>query len=451
MYAENGQFFRDCPFFYFRLPDKIVVAGAAGLMYTFSMVTDNKPATAIPNKECLQKQYASYRPGLETLLIRLEGELRRHIDGQLRPTYKARIKDFESYYRKLLRISASGAVCGGKFPVLTDIVGIRIVCAFLQDLKTVERILSSSFSILEIERKGADRTFCEFGYESTHVLLTIPESLKAGLVLPEDLIFEVQMRTILQDAWAEVEHELVYKSEFSPFDLPLKRKLASINASLSLADIIFQEIRDYQNKLNREIDLRRSSFFHQVDQAGNCAADLGLDVRRAEDLQEEDLPYVQGTIDDMILDAIESHNAGNLDRAVRIYSLIIGSKPNSAVLAVIYKHRGMAYFARSDYDAALQDFWAAVEANPADFRAYYYAGIVLSILHKDGEAEQAFNKSLTLNMYQPYLYLRRARCYYNLERYHDALEDLDRACALGLNQPEEKALRMRIAEKMDTV
>ena len=103
-------------------------------------------------------------------------------------------------------------------------------------------------------------------------MLDIPEEIKnqveqehSGLKVPNSLVCEIQIRTILQDAWAEVEHELVYKSEFSPFDLPLRRKLASTNASLSLADIIFQEIRDYQTKLQREVDERRASFYEQAD------------------------------------------------------------------------------------------------------------------------------------------------------------------------------------------
>jgi hypothetical protein len=219
-------------------------------------------------------------------------------------------------------------------PVITDIIGIRIICAFLEDLTLVERLLQDCFTVIEVERKGADRTFREFGYESTHILIGIPDELSQGLSLPKGLIFEVQVRTILQDAWAEVEHELVYKSEFSPFDLPLKRKLASINASLSLADIIFQEIRDYQNKLNKELDKRRGSFYHKADDQ----SDLHLIVEGSltgtpETLSDVPSPYVTGTIDDMILDAIEAHNRGDLDRAITIYTRIIDAKPNSIAAA----------------------------------------------------------------------------------------------------------------------
>ena len=418
------------------------------------MQPDAQKIASIPDKATLKKQYSFYCPALEILLKRLVDMLKQQLDSHIRPTYKGRVKDFESYYRKLLRVIASSSAATGQaaptFPCISDIVGVRIVCAFLQDLNTAESVLCSSFDILEIERKGADRTFREFGYESTHILISIPKELKHGLSLPPDLIFEVQLRTILQDAWAEVEHELVYKSEFSPFDLPLKRKLASINASLSLADIIFQELRDYQTKLNKEIETRRVSFYAQADMSEESVYPLG-DSHSALSFGGAEMPYQRGTIDDMILDAIEAHNSGHIDRAIKIYTDIIAARPRGPALSVIYKHRGMAYFARSDYELALFDFNSSVEANPEDYRAYYYAGIVLSIMRRDSEAEAAFDKSLALNMYQPYLYLRRARCYYNMGRFHDALVDLDKARALGLNAAEEKALRIKIAEEMDTV
>ena len=352
----------------------------------------------------------------------------------------------------MLRNIPNGVELNDDLPVLTDIIGIRIICAFLQDLTEVEKCLRSCFSVYEIERKGADRTFREFGYESTHILLAIPSELMADITLPKGLIFEIQVRTILQDAWAEVEHELVYKSEFSPFDLPLKRKLASINASLSLADIIFQEIRDYQNKLNRELDKRRGAFYQQADI--ESAIHLGgalTETQQQAEMPSSVLPYVQGTIDDMILDAIEAHNNGNLDRASMIYTKIIEAVPNDTVLSVIYKHRGMAYFAQSKYELALEDFKKSAEKNPSNFRSYYYVGIVLSVLGQEREAGENFTRSLDLNHYQPYVYFRRAQSLFNRELYTEALADLDRAVALGFKKDEEQKLRMMIVKKIDSV
>jgi Uncharacterized protein conserved in bacteria len=409
------------------------------------------PAYWLPNREQLSRQYEGYLPDLQTLLGRLEARLRSCIKVSSTPTYKSRVKSFNSYYRKLLRNIPDGIESMQDLPVITDIIGIRIICAFLQDLTQVEKILQNSFAVYEVERKGADRTFREFGYESTHILLAIPADLTEDLHIPTGLIFEIQIRTILQDAWAEVEHELVYKSEFSPFDLPLKRKLASINASLSLADIIFQEIRDYQNKLNRELDKRRGSFYLQANNEMEIdhtvpAADPGSPV---DEISDPVSPYVQGTIDDMILDAIEAHNNGNLERAGMIYSCIIDAKPNDTVLSVIYKHRGMAYFAQSRYEDALSDFRKSAEANPENFRSYYYVGIVLSVTGNEAEAIEEFSKSLERNPYQPYVYFRRAQSFFQLGMYSDSLTDLDKAVSLGFNKGEEKRLRMMIARKID--
>lgn len=416
-------------------------------------MSDQTPSTHwLPNREHLLVLYEKYEPAFNTLLERLLVRLRDCIAVSSIPTYKARVKNFPSYYRKLLRNCSSTEIRTNDLPVITDILGIRIICSFLQDLRLVEQSLQSCFSVYEVERKGADRTFREFGYESTHILLAIPEEMKQDLDLPEGLIFEIQVRTILQDAWAEVEHELVYKSEFSPFDLPLKRKLASINASLSLADIIFQEIRDYQNKLNRELDKRRGSFYQQADfetEIGEHRAVPALET--ANSVDQGSLAYVQGTIDDMILDAIEAHNNGKLDRAVRIYSCIIDTKPNNVILSVIYKHRGMAYFAQSKYNEALSDFTSSAEVKPDNFRAYYYIGIVFSVLGKDADALEQFSKSLELNPFQPYVYYRKAHSYYTLGLYTEALIDLDKAVSLGFKKDEEKRLRVLIANKLDLV
>ncbi len=412
-------------------------------------ITDTH-APWLPNRENLRKRYEAYADDLKTVLERLEARLRVVLKISSVPTFKSRVKSFPSYYRKLLRILPEGIESNQDLPVISDIIGIRIICPFLQDLNEVERCLHDAFNVYEVERKGADRTFREFGYESTHVLLAIPPEIKRDLDLPEGLIFEIQVRTILQDAWAEVEHELVYKSEFSPFDLPLKRKLASINASLSLADIIFQEIRDYQNKLNRELDQRRGQFYQKAD----TESDKGIfEAVSAGSILDEDLedihPYVQGTIDDMILNAIEAHNKGDLVRAVLIYTKIIESGPNDTVLSIMYKHRGMAYFAQSKYQDALRDFELSAEKKPDNFRSYYYIGIVLCVLGRDEEAIQRYTQSLDLNHFQPYVYYRRAQSYFHQSMFSEALQDLDRAVSLGFNKEEERVLRMMIAKKID--
>jgi tetratricopeptide (TPR) repeat protein len=339
-------------------------------------------------------------------------------------------------------------------------LGIRIVCAFLEDLSNVEQQISQNFSVLEVERKGSNQTFREFGYESIHLLIKIPPAILNGVTFSipeyapskewlEQLVCEIQIRTILQDAWAEVEHELVYKSEFSPFDLPLRRKLASINASLTLADIIFQEIRDYQNKLNNEVDFRRNAFYSKTDTMSKQI----LDADAAPHVQSPPVssPFIRGTIDDHLLEAIHAHNSGNFDDAIDIYTEIINfnPKPNDTVLAVIYKHRGMAYFAKSNYEESLFDFEQSIAHDPDSFRAMYYMGIVYSIQGEYEKSVDFFEKSLAINNFQAHVHYRMAVIQFKLGDYQESLAHLDSAKKLGLENDDTQSLRARLVEKFD--
>ena len=412
-------------------------------------------------KDELKLAYDKYKKILQDVLFAVEEKLKHIIKMESVPSYKARVKSFNSFYQKLLRIQPP-SLSKQEMPVLTDLIGIRIICPFLEDLSIVEKQLIKSFEIVEIERKGAGRTFSEFGYESIHILLGIPEEIKnkaenenPGLKVPDGLVCEIQVRTILQDAWAEVEHELVYKSEFSPFDLPLRRKLASTNASLSLADIIFQEIRDYQNKLNRELDFRRTNFYEQADILSHKKIDDNMfqsfdeTVETNKEIINPNMQYVHSTIDDMILEAIHAHNAGELEKARNIYSQILNANPNDIVKSVIYKHRGMAFFAQNKYQEALNDFMKSVESDPKNFRSLYYIGIVYSLQDDDENAVEFFKKSLEINEFQSHVYFRKALSEYHLCDFNSAMEDIKKSMKLGLNSDDVQKLYENLSAKLE--
>lgn len=409
----------------------------------------------------IQISYNKYKPLLQSILLCIENKIKTSLKMESVPSYKARVKSFNSFYKKLLRIRPP-SLGKQEMPVLTDLMGIRIICPFLEDLTIVENQLKKMFGIVEIERKGQGRTFSEFGYESIHILLEIPEEIKnqvenefPELKVPNGLVCEIQVRTILQDAWAEVEHELVYKSEFSPFDLPLRRKLASTNASLSLADIIFQEIRDYQNKLNRELDFRRTNFYEQADILSHQRMDdeLFSDTEESSSSEKEiinpTMQYVHGTIDDMILDAIHAHNSGELEKAQHIYSQILNANPNEIVKSVIYKHRGMAFFAQNKYQEAMADFLKSIENDPKNFRSLYYIGIVCSLQDDDEKAVEYFSKSLEINEYQSHVYYRKALSEYHLCDFKSAMEDVKKSMKLGLENDDVQKLYENLSAKLE--
>jgi ppGpp synthetase/RelA/SpoT-type nucleotidyltranferase len=414
---------------------------------------------SLPDKTTVHSRYNEVLPLLDAIVKATTLKVKEAISLSSSPTYKARVKDFSGYYRKLLKVKPQEAAADTSLPLLTDLLGVRVVCVFLEDLDEVVRQLSKVFQVVEIERKGVAQKVSEFGYESIHVLIKIPNEICASIpatpVLDTaGLVCEIQVRTILQDAWAEVEHELIYKAEFSPFDLPLRRKLASVNASLNLADIIFQEIRDYQNKLNRELEYRRQNFYGKTDDsthamltggdAANSAAEAPLPLPAAN-------PFLRGTIDDLLLEALQAHNVADYQKAIAIYTKIIqfDPQPNDIVLSTIHKHRGMAFFSQAMYDDAVKDFESSIAFDPNNSRSLYYCGIVQSLLGNHQQAVGYFEKSLAINPFQAHVHYREALAKYNLGEYPDALLELDQAQKLGIDDDDVKLLRVRLVEKFD--
>lgn len=405
----------------------------------------------VPAKEKIRQTYEKYNDYFFEIMNNIVVILQNKIKLGAQPTYKSRVKSFKSYYKKVLRLKSDQALQNDKLVCLTDMMGIRMICAFLEDINLAVEQLKTIFDIKEIEIKGADKKFSEFGYESIHVLVKLPENCiperknkyKDLEPLPDDVVCEIQIRTILQDAWAEVEHELIYKTEFSPFDAPLRRKLASINASLTLADITFQEIRDYQKKLQKEVEDRRQTFYQMADNLLN----------EKKETKEEKInritPFVQGSIDELLLQAIHLHNEGELEQAVSVYTKILNAVPptDKNVIAVISKHRGMAYFSMNKFDSAIDDFNTSLKNDPKAYRTHYYLGIVYSIKKEYEKAISYFDESLAINQFQAHTHFRRAMAYFEIQEYEKSMNDLNSALNLGMDKDECKVLQDKLSKK----
>lgn len=409
----------------------------------------------VPDRHALALEYQERKPdydkALSDLLSRVGKTLRK---AGLRLTIKGRVKDFDSLYEKKLRMLRKARHEGAPAPLpVNDVLALRAVCPFLGDLQVAERALCEAFDVVEIERKGAERSFREFGYESIHVLAAIPDALLplcAGLERP---VFEIQLRTILQEAWAEVEHELVYKTEFTPFDEPMKRKLAALNANLTLSDIIFQEILEYQKKLNGQLARRRSAFHEKIEDVAD-ATEPGVQAaahHAAPSARAASGPVSGAGYDDMdslLLQALEAHNAGDYGHAVDLYSRIIASRPGREAAAVLYKHRGMAYFAQSRYAEAAKDFSACLDLDPECYKAAYYRGVVKAVQQDHQGAVRDYGIALDIHPYHFFSRYRRAVAWWRLGDTAQALADCEAALHLQPENETVRALRDRIRASM---
>lgn len=449
------------------------------------MYMNGELSEAIPNRAELEADYERRRPAYQSALEDFQRLLdQRLAEAGLHPTVKGRIKSFDSLYKKKIRILRQARLEGRPPIPITDVIGLRVVCPFLGDLEHVVKLLSSAFTVQEVDRKGAERSFREFGYESIHLLVELPKELGAARPGLDIHVCEIQLRTIVQEAWAEVEHELVYKAEFNPFDEPMKRKLAALNANLSLSDIIFQEIRDYQHRLNEELTQRRNNFYAKIEgcidsQFVSESEPAGKDQEIIESASASSSPNHQAggetlpqakngeskvpaagmesqegcrsmppSLDDMLLEGLFVHNRGKYKEAIRIYSAILSEKPGKEVSTVIYKHRGMAYFSESRYAEAIEDFSKALDIDPRCYRAAYYRAVVKCVIEDYPGALVDYDLSLQINPFQAYVLYRRAQAYWHLEDYPKVLADCEAALRLEPARQSVLSLKKMALDKL---
>lgn len=136
---------------------------------------------------------------------------------------------------------------------LTDILGIQVVCIYESDIAIVSEIIRKNFDVISETDKTRSLEIHDnqFGYKGLHLDVKLNAQ---RLALPEygnfhDLRFEVQIRSIVQDAWSEVDHRLKYKKRIPP---DLRRRIYRLAAIFELADQEFGAIRDLTKALESE-------------------------------------------------------------------------------------------------------------------------------------------------------------------------------------------------------
>jgi len=121
-----------------------------------------------------------------------------------------RLKSFESIRHKLKRRNLP--VTLENMENMNDIAGVRVICAFLDDLYMLCEYFLEQDDVRLIERKDYIRNPKPNGYRSMHLIVEVP------IFLCEEKHYvrvEVQLRTIAMESWANLEHRLRYKKELS--------------------------------------------------------------------------------------------------------------------------------------------------------------------------------------------------------------------------------------------
>jgi putative GTP pyrophosphokinase len=190
-------------------------------------------------------------------------EVLRHILGEALAaavvkihSIEARAKSLESFGKKASRPSnADPSLPRYRDPLseITDLAGVRVISFFPKTLRDIDHVIQSEFTVLKKkDKRHYQRTKKMFGYRSIHYLIRMKPERS---VLPEYKCFakltaEIQVRTILQHAWAEMEHDIRYKSA-DVIPTSIRQRFEILARTIEVADREFQAIQDEDEKLYR--------------------------------------------------------------------------------------------------------------------------------------------------------------------------------------------------------
>ena len=197
------------------------------------------------------KQFIDQRPDYEKLCAEAAYILNRHLNNA-KIEFSAithRAKTLNSFLEKIQR-----KIYDNPIEEITDFAGVRVVCLYLDDLPRVEKIIAEHFEIVEKIDKLKDKLQNEFGYGAVHFVVKLGKTSSGARYDDlKNLVCEIQTRTVLQDAWAIIDHHLVYKNE-SSIPSVLRTKLNLLAGNFQSADEEFKLIRDEREEYLSEIE-----------------------------------------------------------------------------------------------------------------------------------------------------------------------------------------------------
>lgn len=182
---------------------------------------------------------------------------------------ESRVKSLDSLLGKVERKKIKHSILE-----ISDIVGIRLVCLFLSDISTIKDIINCKFDVLEEDDKINGQAQNEFGYMSYHYIVKMKDEYCGPRYDDiKDIKFEIQIRTMAMDAWANISHYLDYKTDK---DIPaeLKRDFYALSGLFYVADKHFEIF--YKSKENNIEQITES-----IKQEENYHQSINIDTLTA--------------------------------------------------------------------------------------------------------------------------------------------------------------------------
>lgn len=142
-------------------------------------------------------------------------------------SYSSRIKEPDSFLTKMKKSNNANP------EYVKDFLGCRIICFSKIDVNAIVELLKSEFTTLFVEDKSQELGKLGLGYQSFHLEASLkPEDMEPKY---EEMIFEIQVRTVFQDAWGVISHKIDYK-HYGYMPEKIRRDLFLFSGTLELLD-----------------------------------------------------------------------------------------------------------------------------------------------------------------------------------------------------------------------
>lgn len=162
----------------------------------------------------------------------------------------SRVKKWRSFKAKSTKRDASGELLY-PHPMrdIHDLIGVRITTYHSTEIPLVIEVMKRSFTVVKsIDKAAETRVSGGFGYGSHHLIAKVGDQIEE-LQHYKGMTVEIQLRTVLQHAWAEFEHDIRYKSPGGTIDPRVDRAFTLAAGLIELADQQFDQIAAIHNEV----------------------------------------------------------------------------------------------------------------------------------------------------------------------------------------------------------
>jgi putative GTP pyrophosphokinase len=250
---------------------------------------------------------------------------------------------------------------------VSDLAGVRVITFFPRTVNEVCECIQEEFEVIErVDHTATAQLEERLGYQSVHFLVRLANNRRT---LPEyrkfdALVSEVQVRTVMQHAWAEIEHDIRYKST-AAIPKAISRRFMTLAGLLEVADREFQAIQEEDDAIRANArTLIEEKRLHEVEVTPDALRSY-LDMKLGSDERISDYTYEWLA---QMVRKIGFQNLGQIDECIegldddRLSRLALGGRQGqvSRFEILLVASMGENYFPSHPWN---QDSWFKIRVD----------------------------------------------------------------------------------------